>query len=279
MDERRRCETRERTCTSPGFTLIELLVVIAIIAILISLLVPSLSQAKTLARSAVCKGNQKQTHTALLNYAIDAADHLPPQGAEWGKGSPTARYGSHGDGYIPLTAQYGARVGKGKDGLYPNPDNYLGLWGCPEGSIVGIREKWFSGSGAVRVYWNRMFGRFREDGKWKTTNGGGSYYESHRSTLTTRTPMFSSIVQPAETLAMADALYYSVGYVVFRHNSNVQLSRSWSQLQSDYTALYRIPGALTGWANITFADGHVASYNHDSYDAAVAGREIVFSLR
>ncbi len=62
---------------SKGFTLIELLVVVAIIALLISILLPSLGRARELAKRAVCAANLKGIGNAMNVYAGDNADLFP----------------------------------------------------------------------------------------------------------------------------------------------------------------------------------------------------------
>ncbi|MGF1634642.1 MAG: type II secretion system protein [Phycisphaerae bacterium] len=60
-----------------AFTLVELLVVVGIIALLVGILLPSLSAATEKARQANCLSNLRQLHTAFVLYAHDNRDQVP----------------------------------------------------------------------------------------------------------------------------------------------------------------------------------------------------------
>src|SRR5438552_14883085 len=60
-----------------GFTLVELLVVIGIIAVLISILLPSLNRAREAANRVSCLSNLRQLHQMLAIYANQNKDQVP----------------------------------------------------------------------------------------------------------------------------------------------------------------------------------------------------------
>ena len=150
-----------RATREKGFTLIELLVVVAIIALLIAILLPSLSKARKQARTTVCASRISQLTKAIFLYAEDY-DETPPflgMGYEslnapayktyvYGDNQTGLYWAWHEDWLMPnmpaywLTEQIGwpdyATV---PDGTLFDYARFESLYRCPEFERVGRGQK------------------------------------------------------------------------------------------------------------------------------------------
>jgi prepilin-type N-terminal cleavage/methylation domain-containing protein len=82
----------EKQMKRKGFTLVELLVVIAIIALLMSILMPTLSMVRKMAQRAVCGANLSSLYKGLLTYAQANKDDYPRAGGRNSTWRPTSQW-------------------------------------------------------------------------------------------------------------------------------------------------------------------------------------------
>jgi len=169
-----RCSHRPKRSFMHGFTLIELLVVIAIISLLVSILLPSLSRVKDLAKRAACGSQLHHISVACEMYVGDNDGRVPenqnryahPYATDVWLDSSSGEF-SRGKGHVLLLPYLDAAAGE--MGAGPNAGVQArepagGAWDffrCPGYPSDDVIEKvyWSGGSGyTVSTLYNQFCG-------------------------------------------------------------------------------------------------------------------------
>lgn len=248
-----------------AFTLIELLVVISIIALLVSILLPALSQARVTARSLSCLSNVRGLGLLMINYVEDSKGFVPPQTRNW-PGDPSGIDVGHFQrltrgGYLKaeqVTAIAGATI----------PANGRGIRFCPE--LAGVWPGHRSSTDPQNGFGHYMMAM--------EVCGSNTWSGSGPGTWTATTPnRLADIRKPSLTMALADSQWQinagtpGIGQILsasadihtpFNPATPTANAFHWRLgINTDQASLYTFPAVRlfrhqTDSVNFVFLDGH-----------------------
>ena len=177
-----------------AFTLVELLVVIGIIALLISILLPTLNSARRSAASVKCLSNQRQLGTAIASFTIEHNNWLPK--IWFNDTGPKMVSGEDWAYEYPLV---------GIDSVLFTYTEAAGVFECPSDAIKGTRGKWNADPG------DDLPGSYRFNWSNQPNDPSAGVYEG----TSYKTTMLPSATQ---SIVVADgSSRYATGHIDVHH--------------------------------------------------------------
>jgi prepilin-type N-terminal cleavage/methylation domain-containing protein/prepilin-type processing-associated H-X9-DG protein len=227
------------------FTLIELLIVIAIIAVLAALLFPALSRAKETACEKVCLSNLRQITMGGISYAT-----------EYGERLPLIYWNENGNNFWFEAIQTHVNAPIIKNDLKRSS----GVWRCPTLETFSITA-FHPFMPPYHTVWNTNYSYNGYLGVMRTPAFYTSYptYYDYSFTL-------GRITKPSQTVFAKDGIlggdpaWEPKKLVVGQQPNNGRAQKWMNQTpEAQHWYFHRTLFRRSGYANVAFIDGHVAS--------------------
>lgn len=221
-----------------SFTLIELLVVIAIIAILAAILLPALNSARERGRAATCINNLKQFGSAMFQYTDNN------EGFNCYAGMGDDGYGQNRLTFYMFYASYLgiselSSRGYAKDFYYSGAENYrvAEIFLCPS---LPVPETGYDGGWRCAYLANATY---------NPNNRMAVFGNSGHGSPT----KLAKVKNPSAVMAMKDSgLKQSPALCMSYQGTITTMTDDWKKF---------FPGRHNNRDNVTYVDGHVASWD------------------
>jgi prepilin-type N-terminal cleavage/methylation domain-containing protein/prepilin-type processing-associated H-X9-DG protein len=239
-----------------AFTLIELLVVIAIISLLVSILLPSLSDAKELARTAVCATNMRNLNMTSMMYVQEFDGFLPAIKTNDKPENDNRLEMKYRTGTTQLIAWANGRPADKPTNATDRPGWAL----CPSDRDPSHNKE--SGWWDSRQMSYSHLGPAFESGIPRKSNGKR---DKDKAVVFHRIKPKSSNLQPQEVFMYAEAaMDRSFGVIWFKKGkfSNNSKSKYGLAVRWNYMFRHRRDQGM----NLVFFDGHVDYMSYEGWD-------------